>query len=204
MSGVFTSPTNSIWTPRTTGALFPVTGVAISDERFVAVTWGEVLTSTTGASWTRTLIAPLTGPPYPNAVCAGDSKFVMVCSAGKAFETTDGVVCSPINLLTTSNINDVAFGAGAFVAVGDGGMVRVSGVVSVAPPKLSVSFDSSTVEVVILVTGQPGQSAMIEQAPSLTGWADLQQVTLDSGGSKTIRLPYDAGVSQGFFRVGDL
>jgi hypothetical protein len=139
-AGLFTSPDAQTWTPRATGALFPVTDVAVSAQRFVAVTWGEVLTSTDGITWARQMITPLTGPPYPNAICSGGSKFVIVCPRGKAFETTNGQSCVPIDLLTTSDINDVAYGAGMFVAVGDGGLIRVSGAVSNgAPPAATAS-----------------------------------------------------------------
>lgn len=122
--GMFTSSNAISWIPRHAGENSPVADVAFFGGRFVAVASFEIITSTTGTSWIAFDLDPFDGPSYANAVCGGSAGFKVVCNDGKAFSTKNGIDCKAINLNTTSNINDVAYGGGIYVAVGDRGLIR--------------------------------------------------------------------------------
>ncbi len=122
--GLFTSSNAISWIPRKAGDLSPIADVAFFGNRFLAVSSFEVITSTNGTSWNAFDFDLLHGSPYANAVCGGNAGFKIVCDDGKAFSTRNGIDCKPINLNTTSNINDVTYGGGIYVAVGDRGLIR--------------------------------------------------------------------------------
>lgn len=195
---VFTSPDGLTWTSRATDAFYPVTGASVNDERFVVVTWGEVLTSTEGSAWTKTTIQS-SELPYFRAVCASDSKFVMVGRDGVAFETTNGSDVSQIDLLASGHFNDIAYGAGAFVAVGEGGLVRVSGQVEVPPQRparLSIGkvneTDPGSYNGTISITGQAGESYRIEFSDGLSVWQPSREVEVGASGSASFQFSSDS------------
>ena len=130
-AGIFTSVNTTTWTPRTR-PIYGFSDVAFYGGRFVAVTfiYSQIFTSTTGTSWTGAEIESLNNtfpnlPPWGNAVCGGPSGFKIVCDSGKAFTSINGKDCQSIDMQTTSNINDVAYGGGTYVAVGNNGLIRV-------------------------------------------------------------------------------
>lgn len=131
-AGIFTTANTIDWTLRARGPIYGFSDVAFYGGRFVAVTYidSQIFTSTTGMSWSGVEIDSLNNtfpnlPPWGNAVCGGPSGFKVVCDSGKAFTSINGKDCQSINMQTTSNINDVTYGGGAYVAVGNNGLIRV-------------------------------------------------------------------------------
>jgi hypothetical protein len=130
--GIFTSPNSITWTLRDRGYIYGFSDIAYYNGRYVATSFidSKVFTSTNGTSWTNTTIDSLNNtfpnlPPWGNAVCGGSSGFKIVCDTGKAFTSTNGSSCQSVNMQTTSDINDVAFGNEIYIAVGNNGLVRV-------------------------------------------------------------------------------
>ena len=131
-AGIFTSANTTDWTLRARGPIYGFSDVAFYGGRFVAVTYiySQIFTSTTGTSWSGAEIESLNNtlpnlPSWGNAVCGGPSGFKVVCDSGKAFTSTNGKDCQSIDMQTTSNINDVTYGGGTYVAVGNNGLIRV-------------------------------------------------------------------------------
>ena len=64
-------------------------------------------------------------PAWGNAVCGRRDGFKIVCNDGRAFSTTDGKILVKINMSSTSAFNDVAYGGGMYVAVGNSRTIRL-------------------------------------------------------------------------------
>ena len=122
--GVFTSSDTISWIPRQAVGVSSVVDVAFFGGRFVAIAAFDTLTSTDGISWTISDLDFVNGSPYANAICGGMNGFKVVCDDGEAFSSFNGRDFVRISLNTTSNVNDVAYGGGIYVAVGDRGLIR--------------------------------------------------------------------------------
>jgi hypothetical protein len=116
------------WVLRQGGTLSQIFGIAYINGQFVAVgDYGNVLTSLDGASWT----SRYTGTQEAlQAMAFGNGRFVTVgtdcpgCSdASSVVLTSTDAVHWEQRSLGTSELLDVAYGNGQFLAVGDGGRV---------------------------------------------------------------------------------
>lgn len=129
--GIFISQDTLSWTPQGKRNLSGYSDIAYYNGRYVATTDIDsfVCTSTDGINWKETEIETWSQsfpnlPAWGNAVCGGPAGFKIVCDDGRAFSTKDGQKLEEINMSSTSKFNDVAYGGGVYVAVGDSGLIR--------------------------------------------------------------------------------
>jgi hypothetical protein len=121
------------WTPRNSGSLYNLQGVTYGNGTFVAVGWGNAITSPDGVGWTSR--ASGTG----NGVTYGNDTFVAVGGGGWVLTSTDGVMWTPSSV-TVYTLNGVTYGNGTFVAVGDFGTILSSSDGAVWTPRASGTY----------------------------------------------------------------
>jgi hypothetical protein len=131
LDGIFTSSNSTVWTKRIAATTYGFSDVAYSGGRFIATAFidSKIFSSLNGILWTEKTIDTLSNtfpnlPPWGNAVCGSANGFKIVCDSGKAFHTVSGSSLTTISTQTTSDFNDVAYGNGTYVAVGDNGLIR--------------------------------------------------------------------------------
>lgn len=116
------------WTRRTSGTTVALTDVIHAAGRFVACGSGMVVTSSDGANWTPTTTG--LGGYFWQGLAHSGTRFLVVgyrttgTDVGGAAYSDDGATWTTVTIPSrTSQMTDVAFGAGRFVVVGDGGQI---------------------------------------------------------------------------------
>ncbi len=114
-----TSSAQSTWTPRVSGTIEVLSGVAYGGSRWVAVgEMGTILTSLNASSWTSAssgTASNLRGIAY------GANKFVAVGSNGTVLTSPSGTTWTARTSGTTTFLSGITFGNGLFVAVAAAG-----------------------------------------------------------------------------------
>jgi len=132
---VVTSPDGVAWTEQTTG-IWPkvgLEGIAYGAGQFVAYSGGVVLTSPDGVTWTK--YEPLELLVWFDELAWGGGQFVAAVTSYEggliSGRISYRILTSPQGATWTTrsvgwSFNDMAYGAGQFVAVGDYGEIRTS------------------------------------------------------------------------------
>lgn len=88
--------------------------------------WG-LFYSTTGTSWTKTVLGSSSLPsPSITGYAFGSGTYVIVGLGGIIFSSTNGTTWTARTSGTSNKLNSVVFAAGLFVAVGDAGTIVTS------------------------------------------------------------------------------
>jgi hypothetical protein len=117
-----------------------IVDIAYGGGKFVAVSWGTAAYSADGVTWTAVADTSFTNYININGIVYGGGKFVAVGSGyngstyyGKAAYSADGVNWTAVTdtgltnaFGSDSNIDDIAYGGGKFVAVGANGKAAYS------------------------------------------------------------------------------
>lgn len=115
---ILTSPDGLHWTPQTTGVTNDLHGVAFADGQYVAVgEQGTILLSSNAVAWTRVD----SGETNANLkrVARGGSVWVAVGTGGTILTSPDALNWWRALTPTADDLNEVAYGNGVFVVVGD-------------------------------------------------------------------------------------
>jgi hypothetical protein len=115
---LYTSPDGATWT--LVGYGFE--DIAFGNGTFVAVAGDTIVTSPDGSTWT--IRSPFRNTASFNAVTFANDMFVAVGSS--IWTSPDGVTWTPRVSEAPNMLNEVAFGNGVFVAVGNGGTIVTS------------------------------------------------------------------------------
>ncbi len=129
---ILTGPDGSTWTSRTSPTGNDLYSVAYGNSRFVAVgNAGSAIYSSDGVTWSNSSLTGLAALHW-GGVIYGNGRFVAVGGlpgGGTTYwgiSSTDGVTWTPATMTISMEMTDVAYGASAFVAVGEGGAVMRS------------------------------------------------------------------------------
>lgn len=102
-----------------------ISDVAFGNGKFVAVSAGNISTSTYGNSWT-TKNVPVNGSTSWNAIAYGNGKFVAIATTGYVATSTDGSTWTTPKQVANLPYQAITYGNGKFVAVGYNGYISVS------------------------------------------------------------------------------
>lgn len=127
---IMSSPDGVSWTlqdsslPNQTSDSYPLGGVAFGNGVFVAMNrllGAYCLVSTNGANWTKTLVAPTNSFVEMDRVHFYNGLFIAggIVNNGAILTSTSGTNWTVTPSPVSNTINDVAYGAGVWVAVGD-------------------------------------------------------------------------------------
>jgi hypothetical protein len=143
-----TVPSGPQWTAIDTGMSFDIvddgtiykvdiTAIAYGNNKFVAVGYGKIATSTDGETWT-TVTNSTFGTSGIEAIAYGDGKFVAGGEGGKMATSTDGETWTAVDTgtlfdyvfsdgtTTKVDITEISWGNNKFVAGGKGGKMATS------------------------------------------------------------------------------
>jgi hypothetical protein len=183
-----TSPDGVTWSnhPAPAGGLL-YGGVAFGNGTFAAVGYdGAVATSTDGATWSGSFLAPLgnENPVYFFDISYGNGVFVAVGqgitddSHGLIVASPDGTNWTTVAYLSLPPyIYGVTYADGAFIAVGGGATILASaGTIAPVQPTLGLPVVSSGGILQGTVTGVPEQNYGVQASTNLVDWVPLTTV----------------------------
>lgn len=121
---IYTSSNGTNWTGRASGAppndVHAITGVAYGAGRFVGVDgYGYTYTSTTGITWTRSLIGanPPPASSYGGSISFCNDRFIVLSGAATNLVSLDGVNWSAMVKDKTNLFTQVLYGNGLYVGL---------------------------------------------------------------------------------------
>ncbi len=181
-SVIASSPDAKTWTLRTSGTFSNFLDVAHGNGIFVAVNaTREVVTSPDGITWTA---RPNASPGVLNAITFAEGKFV--AGSTEMHTSTDGITWTMTDTIV-GGANGIAYGAGHFVAVCNGGYIHTSDNGSDWIQRPSPTFQrlwdvayGNDSFVVVGVTGTILQSDFLASSPPSIDWLSPAFV-LDGG-----------------------
>ncbi len=124
-STIYSSPNGTAWTARATDPSGALNGATFGNGKFVVVGDKSILTSSDGISWS----SQASGLGYRLVgVAAGNNLFAAVGDDATTITvSSDGLAWSDAaSGISSGALNSIAYGSGAFVAIGNGGWVSYS------------------------------------------------------------------------------
>jgi hypothetical protein len=123
VGGLLTSANGVTWQYHQVSAYPSLDTVTWDGERFVAAGSGWLLTSPDGATWQE---QRTTGAGHPLQLASDGERLVAVLDFDRVMRMAGGTLWEPVELPVQTEWRDVAFAAGRFVLVGDGGAILSS------------------------------------------------------------------------------
>ena len=119
VAAIGTGSAQSTWTPRNSGTVEILSGIAFGNSRWVSVGEnGKIISSPDSISWAA---AASGTTAHLRAVAYGAGKFVAVGFGGTIVTSPDGLSWTPRSSGTSVFLSGITFGDGRFIAVGAAG-----------------------------------------------------------------------------------
>ena len=130
----------------------PISAVWVSikyvNDKFIAISAaGDIINSSDGVTWSAAISLDKASNEVLSSIAYGNGYYLILCSNGQTYKSTDSVnwyKSVKINS-TTNGWNDITFGSGLFVIIGDPGLLKSDDLINWLPLSGTIGGPAGTI-----------------------------------------------------------